>query len=859
MKALVMAGGQGSRLRPLTCDRPKPMVPVCNQPVMGHILRLLARLGFDEVLVTLHPMPEVVQEHFGTGEAYGVRLRYLVEERPLGTAGGVARARPWVDETLVVVSGDALTDIDLQEALRFHRSRGSLATLVLKPVDDPAEYGIVITEPDGRIRRFLEKPARGEVFSDQANTGIYLLEPELLDRIPDGRAVDFSQELFPELLRKGEALYGWVATTGYWSDIGTPEQYRQAHLDLMGGWNPQEAVQVGPGCRVHPTARLVAPCLLGPGCEVEAEAEVGPFACLGEGCHVGAGASVRHSVLWKGCWLGPRAEVRGAVLADGVVLERGARIFEGAVLGRRCRVGEGATVGPGVRLWPEKEVDALEHLSRAVVWSGTGARAAVGPLGLRGEVNAALTPEAACGAGGAFAGRLPAGSRVVVAHSGGAAARALAWAAGAGVAAAGCDVAWLDTAPVGLARQAVRLAGRGGLYVATGSGRAVAGRSGVVGDGARHADGVAGAGPSGQAGPPGPQAGEAGGEGEEGVARLRLWDEQGLDLTAREARAVDLALRREEWRRAGAAGVGDIRSAFRLFEQARAAYLEALQAWCRAVEQGWGEAAAVLLPEGRLPEPAGGMSAAPGQAPVAVRWEDPVGPSPAEALLLQALEACGLAASAGPDTACGPPWMGVAVNPCGERAGLEDGRGRALPAPWVEDLACLVDALATEPGQAVALPVWAGQGVEQALRRMGREPVRAPGHPAALAGRRPGRLAHPLWDGIALACAVAAVARRAGGLEAVLRALGPGPRLRLELPVGHGRLGRVMRRLADSGRLPEAAAGDGLRWQDGSGWAVVRPDPDRPVVEVRVEAATLEDARDLLARCAELVRRSAQP
>ncbi|HEY8486584.1 MAG TPA: sugar phosphate nucleotidyltransferase, partial [Limnochordales bacterium] len=553
-----MAGGQGSRLRPLTCDRPKPMVPVLNEPVMAHLLRLLARVGVEEVIVTLHPMPEMVQERFGDGREFGLRVRYLVEPHPLGTAGSAARALPWLDGTFLVVSGDAFTDIPLQQAVRFHRERGAVATLVLRRVEEPGEYGIVATDPAGRVARFQEKPCRAELFSNQANTGIYVLQPEVLAGLPEGRPVDFSQELFPRLLQEGAALYGWVAREGYWNDVGTPEQYRQTHLDVMARWVEQgaEGVRVGPGCRVAPGAKLVPPCQLGPGCEVEDGAEVGPFACLGPQCHVGRGASVRHSVLWQGCWVGPAAEVRGAVLADGVVLGRAARGFEGAVLGRDCRVEQGGVVGPGVRLWPGKQVEAHERLTRWVVWAGSPLRPAVGPLGVRGLANASLPPELALGLAGAFAGRLAPGTAVVVAHSGQAAARTLAWAAGCGVSAAGCAVLWVDACAAAVARMAVRAAGAGGgVYVA--------------------------------------QGGEGGGDGQGGAGRedgectLMLWDGQGLELAPPELRAVEQAFRLQEWRRSGPEGMGELHSAFALQARAQELYLAALQRWCGRLLEAW--------------------------------------------------------------------------------------------------------------------------------------------------------------------------------------------------------------------------------------------------------------------------------
>lgn len=220
MKTIIMAGGEGSRLRPVTCGRPKPMVPVANRPVMFHIIELLKRHGLVDIGVTLQYKPEFIRDYFGNGGKYGVNIQYFTEEAPLGTAGSVKNARAFLDHTFLVISGDALTDLDLSRAVDFHRRQGAMATLVLTQVSCPLEYGVVITEPDGTITRFLEKPAWGEVFSDTVNTGIYVLEPEVLEYIPHGQTFDFSKELFPLLLREKKPLFG-VILPGYWCDIGT--------------------------------------------------------------------------------------------------------------------------------------------------------------------------------------------------------------------------------------------------------------------------------------------------------------------------------------------------------------------------------------------------------------------------------------------------------------------------------------------------------------------------------------------------------------------------------------------------------------------------------------------------------------
>ncbi|HUS62512.1 MAG TPA: NDP-sugar synthase, partial [Acidimicrobiales bacterium] len=234
MKAVIMAGGEGTRLRPLTSNLPKPMMTLANRPMMEHIVGLLRQHGFDDIVVTVAFMANNIRSYFGDGSEFGVRMVYATEQTPLGTAGSVRNAMDELDERFLVISGDVLTDIDLRKVVDFHEERGALATIALKAMENPLEFGIVITRDDGSIVRFLEKPTWGQVFSDTINTGIYVLEPEIFDFIPEGRAVDFSEEVFPALLEQERPLFGYVAE-GYWEDVGTLEAYVSAHQDVLDG------------------------------------------------------------------------------------------------------------------------------------------------------------------------------------------------------------------------------------------------------------------------------------------------------------------------------------------------------------------------------------------------------------------------------------------------------------------------------------------------------------------------------------------------------------------------------------------------------------------------------------------------
>src|SRR5947209_701855 len=235
MKAVVMAGGEGSRLRPLTVHRPKPLVPVVNKPVMQHIVELLKRHGITEIVVTLHYLAEEIESYFGDGSDFGVSLRYTVEDTPLGTAGSVKKAHDLLrDDTFLIISGDALTDINLTEFIRLHREREAEASICLVRVENPLEYGVVITDEEDRIRRFLEKPEWSEVFSDTVNTGIYCIEPSVLETMKAETIYDWSGDIFPRMLKERKGLYGFQVS-GYWCDIGSLSAYRQAQIDVLRG------------------------------------------------------------------------------------------------------------------------------------------------------------------------------------------------------------------------------------------------------------------------------------------------------------------------------------------------------------------------------------------------------------------------------------------------------------------------------------------------------------------------------------------------------------------------------------------------------------------------------------------------
>src|SRR6476619_7659544 len=290
MKAVVMAGGEGTRLRPLTSNQPKPMVPIVGKPCMEHILELLREHGFEEVVVTVAFLPQAIRSYFGDGDTLGLDIEYSVEESPLGTAGSVRLGSDRLDETFLVISGDALCHIDPGKIVEFHKEKGAAVTIGMKSVDNPLEFGIVVTDEDGRVERFLEKPSWGQVFSDTINTGIYVLEPEVLRHIPTDRPYDFSKELFPLLLEMGRPIYGYVCD-GYWQDIGNLEQFRQANFDALDGRVGLDVpglqlrgnVWVSQEVDIEEVDGVVGPAFIGANCRIAAGATIGAYSELSRG------------------------------------------------------------------------------------------------------------------------------------------------------------------------------------------------------------------------------------------------------------------------------------------------------------------------------------------------------------------------------------------------------------------------------------------------------------------------------------------------------------------------------------------------------------------------------------------------
>ncbi|ACL76288.1 mannose-1-phosphate guanyltransferase [Ruminiclostridium cellulolyticum] len=477
MKAVIMAGGEGSRLRPLTCNRPKPMVPIANKPVMEHIIELLKKYGIRDIAVTLQYMPEKIKDYFDDGSEYGVNLRYFTEDVPLGTAGSVKNAEEFLDETFIVISGDALTDINLEEVLDFHKKNSSIATLVLKKVECPIEYGVVVTDSGGKVRRFLEKPSWGEVFSDTVNTGIYVLSPEVLKYFEKGVVFDFSKDLFPILLEKQEPMFGFV-TKDYWCDIGDLDAYVGVHTDILdkkvniniNAMEVRQGVWVSEGAVISRQAEIKPPVLIGKNSVIKDGSVLGRFTVIGEECHIGEGSTTKKSIMWDGCVLKNNVQLRGSVLCSRVKCREKTSAFEGTVIGENCILGENSLIKPGIKIWPEKHIDIGTEVCTNLVWGSRYSKNLFGSRGISGEINVDITPEFASRLAAAYGAVCKKGASLAVSCDEADALKMIKNACISGVLSSGAEAFDVGTSLLPVTRSAIRYYKlTGGMHISGGN------------------------------------------------------------------------------------------------------------------------------------------------------------------------------------------------------------------------------------------------------------------------------------------------------------------------------------------------------------------------------------------------------
>ncbi len=810
MKAVIMAGGQGSRLRPLTCDLPKPMVPVANRPMMEYIVGLLCHHGLRDIAVTTCYLPEEIEDYFGDGAAWGAKLRYFIEDQPLGTAGSVKNASGYLDETFLVISGDCLTDFDLHGAIGFHREKGALATLVLTRVTSPLEYGVVFTNQAGEIERFLEKPSWGEVFSDTVNTGIYILEPEVLAMIPPGARFDFSRDLFPQLLENEQPLYGYVAD-GYWSDIGNLEQYVESHLDLLAGKvraalpgsmdANNSGIWMGKGVWVHPEAILEPPVVLGKMCRVEKGAVIGPYSILGPGTVIGASSSIRRSILWKNVHVGTGAEIRGAVLCDQVVARGKARVFEGVVVGHRSTLGASSTIRPGVKIWPHKVVDRNSIVNHDVVWAGTCSRVLFGNTGITGLANLEISPEFATRVGTSLGALQEARQSVLVAADGWGASRMVKRALTAGILSSGANAVDIGSTTLPVARfTTVLTASVAGVYVRQGR---------------QLPDHV----------------------------EIQILDGAGFPFSRSQERAIENHFSRGDFRRVEGGEVGKTQFA-----------AGANQAYLKALGQKYGQS---LLGSRQLAVVVGYTSSALrsllpallgqlGCRVIDLDLDRKPGATPNSVMYQRGLYIDKLAEAVVENRGA----LGLLVDGSGETAVILDDQGKAVPENSHWPLIIWALAVSGKDGGGFwAVPTTASRTVDHLATKYDRKVLRTPNNTRAVLQAVGGKakedhtLLHPAFDALSFVAALLGlIARERQYLSSLTMALPTSGRRQVEVPCTWQAKGRVMHSLLESTVNHQRDLVDGIKVFHDEGWALVLPDGEDPLIRVYAEAGTEEEA-----------------
>jgi mannose-1-phosphate guanylyltransferase/phosphomannomutase len=801
------------------------MLPVVNRPIMEHIIALLREHGITDTIATIQFLGSLIRSYFGNGEDVGVQIAYATEESPLGTAGSVKNAEDELrEDTFLVISGDALTDIDLTKLIAFHREKGALATLCLKSVENPLEFGIVITREDGSIERFLEKPNWGQVFSDTINTGIYVLEPEVFDYIPEDTVFDFSSDLFPLLLDKGLPLYGYVAE-GYWCDVGNFDTYLASHRDVLDrsaqveipGFALGEGIWLGEGAEVDPEARIDGPVVIGENCRIEAGAHLREYTVLGANVVVKEGAFLQRCVVHDNAYIGPMTNLRGCVIGKNTDIRRGARLEEGVVVGDDCSIGNDAVVNPDVKIYPFKTVEAGAIITTSIIWESKGVRTLFGAQGVSGLINVDITPEIVVRLAMAYASTLKKGSTVTSSRDATRAARAMKRAVIAGLNMSGIHCYDLELTPVPVARYYTRTRrSQGGMMLRT----------------ALHD----------------PQS-----------LQITFINPDGIDLDPGAQRKIERAFYREEFRRAYAGELGELHyppHALEYYTEGLVARIdtEAIkEARLKLVLDYAYGSTALVLPSifGRLNCEILAVNSVVDEGRSVLSEAD---------ITQQLARLSDLVTVSGSD-------LGALLDPTGERLYMVDDSGRVLDA---NTMLLLAVRMLAGTGGTIALPVSTSReavrlategGLEVSWTKVSHAALQEAAASGAVrfAGNAEGALIfpefEPAMDGMmALAKVLEYRARMKTPLSAQIEQLPKVSVVHEPVPCPWEFKGTVMREVMEQSTGDRTELLDGVKIYHRDDWVLVLPDPSQPLVHVWAEAATEAKARALAGTQVRLIR-----
>jgi mannose-1-phosphate guanylyltransferase/phosphomannomutase len=470
-KAVIMAGGFGTRLRPLTMTVPKPMVPLLNKPMMEHIVNLLKKYNINDIVSVLYFHPEIITDHFGDGSDFDIKMTYKMAQADYGTAGAVRNAAEHLKDRFIIISGDVLTDFDLQKAIDFHIEKKSKATLLLTRVEAPLQYGIVMTDDSGRVTRFLEKPSWGQVFSDTINTGIYILEREVLDLIPFQEEFDFSKDLFPLMLEKNMPLYGYISE-GYWKDVGNLNEYQAGQYDSLSGkvnlnfgGEDLGKIRIDETAKIADSAKLDGVVLVGKNSTVGENAQI-TNCVIGDNVKIGNSAQLTGVTIWDNVEIGDLSELNQNVICNDTKIGTRVKIDENVFVAEKCKIGNDAVLNSNIKLWPNKIVEEGSILSSSLVQEEKWQRELFTDARITGLSNVEMNPEFAAKLGASLGLTLGENARLLASRDPDGASRITKRALTAGLASVGVNVNDLQTTSIPQTRQELQTGKYvGGIHV----------------------------------------------------------------------------------------------------------------------------------------------------------------------------------------------------------------------------------------------------------------------------------------------------------------------------------------------------------------------------------------------------------
>lgn len=820
MKAVIMAGGFGTRIQPLTSSVPKPMIPLANRPIMLHIVELLKKHGITELVMLLYHQPDIIKNFFRDGAEFGVSIEYVTPLQDMGTAGAVKCAESLLPERFLVISGDLLTDFNVKKIIDFHTDHRAMATITLTPVKDPLQFGVVITNRDKRITQFLEKPGWGEVISDTINTGIYVLEPEVFRYIPPEENFDFSHDLFPLLLANNDPLFGFPIK-GYWRDIGNTDSYREAHHDIFGGKinirideEKQDLlgkdVRLGTDVRLEDLKSLEGTVILGENSQIIGSARI-KDSVVGRNCTIENGAQLYRCVVWDNVYIKKGTKLVDAVICNNVSIGQGVVIEEGAIVADDTAIGEDAHVRKDVKIWPRKLVEAGAVVSGNLIWGEKWKKSLFEGAMIRGLTNIELTPEFMAKLGCAYGSTLPKGSFILAGRDAHRSSRMLKRSFLGGILSTGVNVRDMKMLPLPVLRYKLKTFGEAGGVMFRES------------------------------------------PGDPASTEIVFLDADGIDFSSAMGKNVERIFYKENFRRAHHSEPGAISELANVIDFYREGFL-------RAIDLGIARKGAFKVVVDFTYSPASqllpgllngmGCEVVALNAYIEEQSDDTKGTDRTASLQRLAKIVRALDAQAG-------FWL----DPAAESVVLVDETGTVRSGG--EYLALMVALLLQRGARGVvAVPVAAPSVVEQLASEKGCTVQRTKSSERAmieaslssevlLAASVHGHFAFPrfqnAFDGMfAIAKTVELAAARGLPLSKVLAELPLRCYLETTIPCVWEMKGAVMRKMSEDSLDREASFIDGIKISRGEDWVLVVPDQVQPFIRVVVEAKKDEHARQLL-------------